>query len=36
MVRNVVFIDLNHRPPRTFLVRQLGFATNADNSGIVR
>ena len=36
MVRNVVFMDLNHHPPRTFLVRQLDFAVNSDIAGIVR
>ena len=36
MVRNVVFVDLDHRPPRTFLIRQLGLSTNADDPGIVR
>ena len=35
MMRDIVFVDLDHRQPRTFFVCQLGFATNTDNPGIV-
>lgn len=36
VMRDVVFVDLNHRPPGAFFVRELGFATNSNDAGIIR
>ena len=36
MVRDVVFVDLNHRPPRAFFVVQFRFSADTDDAGIVR
>ena len=36
MVGDVVFVDLDHGPPRGLLVRQLGLAANTDDSRVVR
>lgn len=35
MVRDVVFVDLNHRPPRLVLVGDLCLATDTDNARVV-
>ena len=35
MMRDIVFVDLNHRPPRPLLVLQACLAAYAGNLGIV-
>jgi hypothetical protein len=36
MVRNVVFVDLDHRPPRPLFVIEFGFSADSDDTGIIR
>ena len=36
MVRDVVLVHLNHRPPRAFFVGELGFTTDTNDTRIVR
>ena len=36
MVGDVVFVDLNHGPPRIFFIIQFGLSTNTNNPGIIR
>ena len=35
VMRDEVFVDLNHSPPQYLLVREFGFATNADDRRVV-
>lgn len=35
VMRDVVFVHLDHRPPRAVFVRELGFTTDANDAGII-
>jgi hypothetical protein len=35
MMRDVVFVDLDHGPPRAFFVFEFGFAANTDDTRVV-
>jgi hypothetical protein len=36
MVRNVVFVDLDHRPPRPLFVIEFSLSANSNDAGIIR
>jgi hypothetical protein len=36
MVREVVFVDLDHSPPRPLFVLEFGFTADSDDTGIIR
>jgi ribosomal protein L28 len=36
MVRDIIFVDLDHRPPRPLVVVKFRLSTNGNDTGVIR